>query len=188
MPWRCGGPYGPNQYDDANNYSRVGDVAGVSVYYWDGSSSSPYLLRTHIHGALTEVGFTGQEDAVDLDALMVWDVSQRGYWSTGDMIIFSIRMAPNFDGGEIIVKPFGGPAYFLSHGGHLWDTAFDVTGTFGVAGEEVDAIEAFRAPPGIGEGVGVPTLTQWGLIILLALLSAGTVLLLLRRRQSMVQA
>ena len=49
-----------------------------------------------------------------------------------------------FDGGEIWlwdgITP--GSATFLSHGGHTWDTAFDVMGTFGVDSDDVNALES----------------------------------------------
>ena len=57
-----------------------------------------------------------------------------------------------FDGGEIFTWDFSslGPtpgASFLSHGGHLWDTAFPVMATFGTASENVNGIESVSAIP-----------------------------------------
>ena len=59
-------------------------------------------------------------------------------------------LLPAIDGGEIIHRTNTGAGSFsvsfLSHGGHLWDTAFPVAATFGYIdgiGEDVDdALEA----------------------------------------------
>ena len=72
----------------------------------------------------------------------------------GDSIMFSIKPISVggitiFDGGEIWVwdgSP-AGPAQFLVHGGHVWDTAFDVMGTFDVTFENINALEAVSEPP-----------------------------------------
>jgi hypothetical protein len=113
---------------------------------------------------------------VDLDGLFIEDTNGNGLLDggvpgqlPGDTIIFSIMAAAGlpFDGGEIWTYVLGGgagPATFLNHGGHLWDTAFDVKGTFGVASEDVDAIEAVIIPePGtIAAGLGVGSLALLG--------------------------
>ena len=68
-----------------------------------------------------------------------------GLWNFGDTIVFGIRAAAGWHGGEIVVLPFGAAPAFLFHGGHLWD---DVAGDepnvhFGLPGfDEVDGIEA----------------------------------------------
>jgi hypothetical protein len=76
----------------------------------------------------------------------------------GDSILFSIEpiQLPNgdylFDGGEIWTHNISavGPAQFLNHGGHLWNTDFDVAGTFGLGSEDIDALEAAPAVPEAG--------------------------------------
>jgi hypothetical protein len=179
--------WGPYDADDADCYSLAGDPNGVSVWIWDGATSSPYLLKTHIAAAVIEVGYTGSEQDVDVDALMVWDQGTAYEWDAGDMVIFSIRNTipggGNFDGGEIIVKPHTGLATFLTHGGRLWNTANPIAATFGVATEEVDAIEAY---PGLQRET--PTLTQWGLIILVVLIVASAIFIMVRRRKVTVPA
>jgi hypothetical protein len=65
--------------------------------------------------------------------------------------IFDASGAVVFDGGEIFTWDFAfpgpiAPAAFLLHGGHLWDTAFSVMGTFGTATENVNGIEAVPEP------------------------------------------
>lgn len=106
---------------------------------------------------------------IDVDGTMAQDVGDASptaaLWDVGDELLFTIDpildggafdasgspiAAPLIDGGEImhLVKtaPGTGPGTFsisfLSHGGHLWDTAFDVAGTFGYLFEDVDALEA----------------------------------------------
>jgi hypothetical protein len=76
---------------------------------------------------------------MDVDAIMV----------LGVQLIFSIQpiTVPGtpiaFDGGEIFEYDGPGmPTRFLNHGGHDWDTAFDVMGTFHLQNENIDALEA----------------------------------------------
>ena len=59
-----------------------------------------------------------------------------------------VRSTPtnHLDYEPVWVWEFGQPAVFLEHGGHVWDTAFDVRGTFGVRTENIDALEAASVP------------------------------------------
>jgi hypothetical protein len=141
--------------------------------------------------------YVGSTSLIDLDALMVKDNLDL-VWNDGDTIIFSIRNtkpAGNWDGGEIVVLPHWTPPalptpFYLSHGTgnqrHLWHTAFPVAQKFELvpATEDVNAIEADRIPPGLG----VPTLTQWGLVILVSLLITSAVFVMLKRRKAAVPA
>jgi hypothetical protein len=183
--------WGPLGSPDANFYSLVGDpIAGgfpqkysVFAYNRYTGESVPYVPHLHIVNAVQYLGYAGPADAVDLDALMVYDYDPQGAWSTGDVIIFSIRAAGNWDGGEIVVLYFYGPApFFLNHGGHLWNTAFPVAATFHLdpPTEEVDAIESYPGPP------HTPTLTYWGLFLLVALLITSSIFILSRRKKTAV--
>ncbi len=172
----------------ADFYSLQGDpMAGdpsvkYSVFRWLVDHGIPYVPHSEIVAAVQSLGYEGPDVDVDLDAMMVNENSWDTLWNDGDTILFSIRAAGNWDGGEIVVEPFGGPAFFLDHGNHLWNTAFNVQAEFGVDTEEVDAIEAYPTfPPPT-----VPTLTGWGLIILVVLLVFSTVFVILRRRKAAV--
>jgi hypothetical protein len=172
--------WGPAPGHDANYFSEIGELFGFSVLCeaipWPGGL---YVPQPVIVTAVQSLGYTGAPDSVDLDGLMVWDIDDPCVWGTGDIIIFSIRAAANWDGGEIVVLPFGGPASFLNHGGHLWNTAFDVSTAFGVNTEEVDGIEASweEEPP-------IPTLTEWGLIIFGVVLLGFITWVFLRKRRA----
>lgn len=124
---------------------------------------------------LTDIEIATLIEEVNLDALMYFrnDPDDRPidgghpnavspFDFVGDEILFSISpisyQTPSgaltlFDGGEIWTYRLGDPAAaFLFHGGHLWDTAFDVRGTFGVANENVDGLEAVvSAVPEVGQ-------------------------------------
>lgn len=69
-----------------------------------------------------------------------------------DTVLFSLRPillngVTLFDGGEIWVwHATDQNAQFLNQGGHLWDTQFDVMATFGVASENINAIESVGIP------------------------------------------
>ena len=189
--------WGPRAADDANMYSLQGDPKIVGVddtrmsvrKQWDGEG---YITHDTIAAACVALGYWDHaQEIIDLDALMVRDYGggYNGIWDEGDIIIFSIRAAGNWDGGEIVVLPFGGPADFLRHGTPRvpWNTAFPVAVNFKLnpATEEVDAIEAYPSQFGCPQ---TPTLTQWGLVILVALLIISTVFVLLKRRKAVVRA
>jgi hypothetical protein len=136
--------WGPEEVPDANRYSLEGDpisdANGRIAVHNDTSlgfgfrNAAFYVneLAAAIH--LSPNLWTG----FDLDGLMTYD----------DRIMFSIAPVGNFDGGEIWTwKPGDRDAKFLKHGGHYWDTAFDVRGTFGTASENVDALEAIGNCP-----------------------------------------
>jgi len=132
----AGGPDSPA--DDANVYSLENDANGVAVWYYGGASSTAWVTVAEIGEAI------GLDDSLwgllDLDGLMMY----------GDAMLFSIAPIRTvagglvYDGGEIWVWD-GSPnstAAFLNHGGHVWDTAFDVRATFGVQSENINALEA----------------------------------------------
>jgi hypothetical protein len=163
-------PYTPTP-GDANRYSLespaplgIPDPLGISV--WDVSAGGPAVplwLAGEI-GAIVSMAahlpapISPQQ--INLDGLMththsIPDPTGGPGFITVDEILFSIDPvgppggAPLFDGGEIFTATrhggVGGPitaAGFLFHGGHLWDTAFPVATTFGVASENVDALES----------------------------------------------
>ncbi|HWR81716.1 MAG TPA: hypothetical protein VN285_00280 [Candidatus Deferrimicrobium sp.] len=181
--------------DDANCYSLDGDPAlagdgGIkySVRYAPaGGLGTGYVPHSDIVNAIRARGWTGtavDSQNVDLDGLMVRD-DPDGIWNAGDMIIFSIEGPnANWDGGEIVILPFAGrpgSAFFLNHGGHLWNTAFAVGTTFSVGTEEVDAIEA-------ADTRRVPSLTPYGLFILLGLMILSGAYVIYSRRKGVARA
>lgn len=127
--------WGSDGSPDGDMFSLFGDAGGVAVWNFNGGSPIPYVTTGEIAAA---IGMAGAH--VDVDALMV----------SGETMIFSIRAVGGYDGGELFVYTLGGgagSATFLNHGGHLWDTAFDVGGTFGCPTDEIDAIEAVNVVP-----------------------------------------
>jgi hypothetical protein len=140
--------WGPVGADDANFYSLNGDVTSTSVFAFIGGTPLSYLSQAQIHSEVAGLGFVGTQQQVDVDALMVKDADGNGVWSAGDEVLFSVRAAPGMDGGEIVHWEFGASATFLVHGGHVWNTAFNVITAFGLGAgqEDIDAHEA--APPG----------------------------------------
>lgn len=128
--------WGPDGVSDANRYSLLGDPGGCAVLILGGGC-------LHTNAAVgAAIGLTPGVQ-FDLDALMTY----------GDEMVFSIRPITDptglsFDGGELWYwdGTAANKASFLNHGGHLWDTAFDVRGTFGVNDENVASIEAVPEP------------------------------------------
>jgi hypothetical protein len=112
------------------------------VWSYTAGISTPYITAAQIGAA---IGL--DESLVDLDAMMNLDLTCDDVWSTGDLLLFSIAPAGQFDGGEVWLWSAGSPAAFLNHGGHLWDTAFDVAGTFNLLSENVNALEAASTVP-----------------------------------------
>lgn len=126
--------YGPDPGTDANRYSLFGDAGGVAV--WD-DLGNPIVSTADI-AALT--GLVDYREFLDVDALMM----------NGDWIMFSLRpiLSAGIDGGEIWVGNLStGASGFLFHGGHFWDTAFDVGLATGCLNENIDALEAVQLVP-----------------------------------------
>lgn len=122
--------WGPERVADGDRYSFHGDPEGTAIYELMGI---PWVSTTQIRQL---IGAPSNE-AIDVDGLMVF----------GNQLLFSIAPTATFDGGEIWWwDGSAAAAQFLFHGGHLWDTAFDVKGTFGLADENVNALEAVATP------------------------------------------
>jgi hypothetical protein len=169
--------------DDSDRFSLLGDPGGVSVWAQLGGPLGPVfpLVPTAMVAALIAptLGVSPGEIApyIDLDGLMMYDNDTDAIEPGLDHMLFSIRPIISAtggliaDGGEIWHTDFTpGSTFFLDHGGHLWDTAFDVMGTFDTLSENVDALEAVATY--------VPEPTSLTLLGLGALLSLG------RRRRS----
>ena len=135
---------------DPNNTSVYANFLGGPAV-----NPQPYLSRNEIANA---IGDPNIAPFIDVDGLMVRDVGTApnpfdGEFNTGDAIMFSIEPIDNadgsvrYDGGEIWVWENGQAAQFLKHGGHTWDTAFDVAGLLGVNTQNIDALEAVGAIP-----------------------------------------
>ncbi|NCS13136.1 MAG: PEP-CTERM sorting domain-containing protein [Microcystis aeruginosa G13-09] len=150
--------------NDADMYSLLGDplINGIrtSVWYYNGGVSTSYLNAAQIAAAINRPDIVNLADIIDLDGLMVWDGGNIGQWDNSDAILFSVMpidanldgiITPNInggdiDGGEIWSWQFGQAAQFLNHGGHLWDTAFNVRQATGAVNENIDALEAVATP------------------------------------------
>jgi hypothetical protein len=136
--------WGPNGISDSDKFSLASDVTtGVSIWSFTGALVLPYMTQAEVAFGL---GLPLEAaPLIDVDALMVFDTFDPGplpLWQPGDSVLFSLAPIPalGFDGGEIWSWTNGaGFATFLSHGGHLWDTANDVTALLG--SEDVDALE-----------------------------------------------
>lgn len=127
--------WGSDGFSDTTHYSLFGDPGGAAII--DRSSGLTVLSTSGLQAILG----LGPNTRPDLDALMM----------AGDEILFSIRELRDpatgaiiFDGGEIWHANIAtGVNYgFLNHGGHLWDTAFDVGKATGCLVEDIDALEA----------------------------------------------
>jgi hypothetical protein len=121
------------QWADANRFSLASDPYGFSVYKLTGAGATGWITQAEVGRA---VGLDQRYWAdLDLDALMVGDLDR---W-----LMFSLAPIAGFDGGEIWTWDLSKPtASFLKHGGHTWDTAFDVMGTYSTPSEDITALEA----------------------------------------------
>ncbi|MDJ0800229.1 MAG: hypothetical protein QNJ51_26045 [Calothrix sp. MO_167.B12] len=142
--------WGPDNRSDAFYYSVYGDVTFDPL---TGQVASGAVLDQN-----NNVIFTRQEiakavgNATGLDAQQLLGyVNVDAMMVSGKRIVFSVDPIEKsdlngtgfLDGGEIFVyDQTTGRSSFLKHGGHLWDTAFDVKGTFGTATENINALEA----------------------------------------------
>jgi hypothetical protein len=164
---------------DSTRLSLEGDPLGVGIFNDNGSA---FAFTSDYAGAIATL--LGDPDLtslllneLDVDALMVnefgsvdgdFDVGDRLLVSFQPITVIAVPGGPSgvvLDGGEIFLLDFtavaGVTASYLFHGGHLWDTAFDVMGTFGVLSENVDALEAIASVP-------APSALMGGLVLLVA--------------------
>ena len=155
--------WGPVGSADAIYFSHFDDLAsGTSVFRFSGGAAVPWISHAEILAAVTALGFSGSSQQVDLDALLVENGGDEQNFDIGDGILFSIRAGGNFDGGEIIHLRVGVPPAFLVHGGHKWDTTFDVVAAMPESkNEDVDALEARPA----AVAAQIPTLGLLGLAV-----------------------
>lgn len=140
--WGLDGP----GFDDSDRFSLLGDpeftgFGKTSVFAYDSENEivTPYISTIELANAI------GVPEALfDLDGLMAFDLDENAEFENGDWVLFSIQpiASVGIDGGEIYVYEKGVGASFLFHGGHLWDTDFDVSGTFNLTSENIDALEA----------------------------------------------
>ncbi len=136
-------------WGDSNSdwHSFQGDPDGVALFYV-GDLGFVNIMQTDILTGLQSLGIGFDLDPTDVQL----DASMRFTFGL-DQLVFSLepidddRGDPILDGGEIFVMDMTtNTAEYLSHGGHLWDTDFDVMGTFGVANENINAIDAVPTP------------------------------------------
>lgn len=178
--WGGDGP----QFDDANRYSLEDDpFNNIAVWKYDKNInlSTPLYTKTDIAQAIDDLfpNFDIIAEDIDLDAMMTF----------GSNIMFSVDpiIDKGLDGGEIFVwDGVAASAIFLTHGGHIWDTTFDVMGTFGTATENINALEAvgtFEDSPICTGGNCSQTVPEPGTILGLLAIS-GLGLGLKRKKQS----
>lgn len=155
--------WGGDKNDDSDRYSLAGDpfvvfpAAASKVAVWQytvpAGPSSPHTFTSDLAASMDMqyggpgVGgplYSQLVELMDVDAIMTF----------GPQVTYSIRplQVPGtpfvFDGGEIFEYDGPGvPTRFLDHGGHKWDTAFDVMGTFHLTNENIDALEAASSVP-----------------------------------------
>jgi hypothetical protein len=157
--------WGGDNVDDSVRYSLDGDPSAAfpagaqKVAIWDfnpgGPTSNPHTLTSDLAAAMDlqfgGIGVGGPMWSVlvefmDVDAIMVF----------ATQVNFSIRpialsqfnpFLPDLDGGEIFL--YDGPntpTQFLVQGGHTWNTALDIMGTFNLLDENIDGLEAVSVP------------------------------------------
>jgi len=142
--------------DDANRYSLFGDPLGCSVFKSNGNC---LFLKADIASAITPLfpGLDITDAKIDLDGLMTWEndilFSLKPIDGNNDGIITDNDPSQDLDGGEIFVWLSTEPsAKCLIHGGHVWDTAFNVKNTvkhwtgLEPGTENIDALEAVATP------------------------------------------
>ncbi len=128
-----------------DSYSEVGDPGGVSLVVTDRQGANPGVItQSQILQGIQSlgVGLDLRPEDIDVDATMsgLSGVSE-------DLLMFSVVPAGDLDGGEVFVLDMTTmTAEFLSHGGHLWNTEFNVMAAFGVLNENINGLEALPAP------------------------------------------
>lgn len=137
------GPDGPAAAN-SDRYSEALTFGGDQIF--DGLGTA--LVSAADIAAAIDPLFAAAVTAADInvDALMMFGNEILMSLAPADLDGGGIALdAGDIDGGEIFYWTGVGPASFLSHGGHLWDTSFSVLGT-GAASENVNALEAMTNP------------------------------------------
>jgi len=150
--------WGPEKLSDTTHVSYQEDPGGYPIWdtlhagaggftYADPWQPLGYASPMTDWDIANAIGDPAWASGIDLDGLMLNEADHQMMFSIHHL---SLGGTTVFDGGEIWVWDYMdrtlGAADFLSHGGHLWDTAFDVAGTFGMMCDEVDALEAVGMP------------------------------------------
>jgi hypothetical protein len=179
--------WGGDNNDDSDRYSLEGDPlvafpdGAKKVAIWDynpgGPSSNPHTLTSDLAAAM-DLQFFGIGVGGPLWSQLVESMDVDAIMTFASQVNFSIRpidfldpILPDFDGGEIFLYDGPGtPTQFLVQGGHTWNTALDIMGTFNVPDENVDALEAISVP-------------EPGSIVLLSLAMLGILAVARRRRR-----
>lgn len=139
---------------NSDHHSFEGDPGGVSLIY-TGALPIQNVMQADLLAGIQSmgIGLSLEPEDLDLDASMRWNAATTG----GGLLAFSVAPVSDefgnviLDGGEIFVLDLSSlTAEFLLHGGHLWDTDFDVMGTFGLDSENINAIEAVAPIPAPG--------------------------------------
>lgn len=152
--------WGPEEIPDANVYSLRGDPGGNSVLFYNSGTgiSTPLVTTAQILGAVSPLfpSLTLSLSDIDVDGLVYQNSINRLVFSLAPTGLALNDPTLNLDGGEIFDWVIGTPsASFLNHGGHLWDTVFDVRGyiSANIGGnaneisENIDALEVVATTP-----------------------------------------
>lgn len=126
----------------SDHYSSPGDPTGNSIISTSAMFPNP-ITQADILAIIQSIpaGLNLTATQIDVDGFMRQNIDSN-------RVIFSIAPVGQFDGGEIFVGDVNTlTGSYLNHGGHLWDTDFDVMGTFGVPTENINAIEAIHFVP-----------------------------------------
>jgi len=146
-----------------DSYSVVGDPGGVSVFVtsFQGATAVQITQSQILAGVQSlGVGLGLAASDIDVDAMMSGLIDNQ--------LMFSVAPVADLDGGEIFVLDLTTmTATYLLHGDHLWDTNFNVMATFGVANENINALEAIGVPP-----IPVPSPSSFSLLALGSLILA----------------
>lgn len=133
---------------NSDHHSFQGDPNGIALHYTGTlgiSNVTTLQLLTGIQGM--GLGLDIGLDDIDLDASMRWNEIDGGLLAFSLAPVFDDAGNVVLDGGEIFVIDLATlETEFLLHGGHLWDTAFDIMGEFGLDSENVNAIEVVPGP------------------------------------------
>ncbi len=135
---------------NSDHHSFQGDPGGVSLVY-EGTLGIQNVMQSQLLAGIQSlgIGLSLQPEDLDLDAAMRWNEA-----ASEGLLAFSVVPVDDgfgnviLDGGEIFVLNLDtSTAEFLFHGGHQWDTDFEVMGTFGLDNENINAIEAVAPTP-----------------------------------------
>ena len=165
--------------------SSCGEISGATILY----NATPGVDATGTYACFDQLGLTATDE---IDGMIVIDVGIVGTYDAGDQVLFSLAPGSPFLGSD----PGAAANVYSARFGEstVVFAPADAMG-LGAAGDNIDALELLPCANAIDcailhgiQGHSIPTLSGWGLLMMVALLLAAGIVVLRRHRPGVARA